>query len=173
MPTALWPKSSTHAFWRQRTPSAKNWIRPSLVIVSRLEKKRTRMWGGGVKRSQAHRLCCGSCWRRAGRLRPCMQITLDSQEGSLSTGTGDSWEPGACPPSLTHTHRKQRTPWFPSIHPSLFSSLCWLSLILPLFSVCLGFCLVSVAMFALSRLSPCVLCSLSLRLSLCTATRDN
>lgn len=33
-------------------------------------------------------------------------------------------------PSLTHIHRKQQTPWFPSIHPSPFSSLSWLFLAL-------------------------------------------
>lgn len=50
------------------------------------------------------------------------------------------------PHTHTITHRKQQTPWFSSTHLCFFSSLL---LFLSLCSVCLGFCLVAVAMFAL------------------------
>lgn len=67
---------------------------------------------------------------------------------------------------IAHSHQ-----YIPaSFHPSAgFLSVC----ILSLFSVCLGCCLVAVAMFTLSRLSPSVLCSLSFCLSSCTATAED
>lgn len=64
-------------------------------------------------------------------------------------------------------------PWFPPTHPrtSFHPSAGVQALrVLPLFSVCLGFSLVTVAVFALSRLLPSVLCPPAFCVSLFTAT---